>query len=296
MFPLIAAGIGALGNIFGAVTASNSAKKGAQMTHRDTRWAAKQNLKYQKQFAQHGIQWRTRDALKAGIHPLAALGAQTPGFSPSFTAGNAGEIMAQGGAAAGEMYSRAGQDISRGVSAMGDVDSKMAALQLKSAQLQLQNMELQNAALASDIALKTQAGTSPIYPSENSRYIIPGQASTVSGPLIADEAMRRQGWNPSKPSHEPGDINDVGFIRTPEGGQFPVPSADAKQRIDDDFLGTLLWNLRNRLMGPATNAQAYDPSPNVPQGYYRSYDPVNGWRTLKRERNKNDPYDGAYKY
>ena len=37
-----------------------------------------------KQFAKRGIQWRVHDAKKAGLHPLAALGAQTTSFSPSF--------------------------------------------------------------------------------------------------------------------------------------------------------------------------------------------------------------------
>lgn len=42
----------------------------------------RQNLDYQKQFAQQGIRWRVQDAEAAGLHPLAALGASGAQFSP----------------------------------------------------------------------------------------------------------------------------------------------------------------------------------------------------------------------
>lgn len=43
---------------------------------------AAQNIALQKEFAQQGIQWKVADAKAAGIHPLAALGANTTSFSP----------------------------------------------------------------------------------------------------------------------------------------------------------------------------------------------------------------------
>lgn len=46
-----------------------------------------ENIAYQKEFAKHGIQWRVEDAKNAGIHPLAAIGAQTTSFTPSLIAG-----------------------------------------------------------------------------------------------------------------------------------------------------------------------------------------------------------------
>lgn len=41
-----------------------------------------QQAALQREFAQSGIQWKVQDALKAGIHPLAALGTQTASYSP----------------------------------------------------------------------------------------------------------------------------------------------------------------------------------------------------------------------
>lgn len=71
-----------------------------------------QNIALQKEFAQHGIQWRIEDAKAAGVHPMYALGGGGAAFSPNpvvmpFTAGN--EL--------GESLAKAGQDIRRSVGA-----------------------------------------------------------------------------------------------------------------------------------------------------------------------------------
>lgn len=42
------------------------------------------NYNMQKEFAQHGIEWKVQDALRAGVHPSVALGANTVSASPSF--------------------------------------------------------------------------------------------------------------------------------------------------------------------------------------------------------------------
>lgn len=59
--------IGAGGNLAGALLGSSDAAK---------------NRALQKQFAQYGIRWRVEDAKAAGLHPLYALGAQIPSYSP----------------------------------------------------------------------------------------------------------------------------------------------------------------------------------------------------------------------
>lgn len=43
---------------------------------------ANQNFAFQREFAEQGIQKRVEDAKKAGIHPLYAMGANTPSVSP----------------------------------------------------------------------------------------------------------------------------------------------------------------------------------------------------------------------
>lgn len=41
------------------------------------------NYEHQKEFAQHGIRWKTEDARAAGLHPLFALGGAGAAFSPN---------------------------------------------------------------------------------------------------------------------------------------------------------------------------------------------------------------------
>lgn len=45
-------------------------------------YEGKRNRDMQKDFAKHGIRWRVQDGLKAGVHPLYAIGANVPSFSP----------------------------------------------------------------------------------------------------------------------------------------------------------------------------------------------------------------------
>lgn len=41
-----------------------------------------QNIALQKEFAQNSIRWRVEDAMRAGVHPMAALGISPSSFSP----------------------------------------------------------------------------------------------------------------------------------------------------------------------------------------------------------------------
>lgn len=68
--------------------------------------ASRANYEAQKEFAQHGIQWRVEDAQRAGLHPLVGAGSMGGSFSPSFQVGDTGYI------------SNMGQDISRAAMAM----------------------------------------------------------------------------------------------------------------------------------------------------------------------------------
>lgn len=48
------------------------------------------NAALQREFAQHGIQWKVADAQAAGVHPLYALGGGTPSFSPGASVSEGG--------------------------------------------------------------------------------------------------------------------------------------------------------------------------------------------------------------
>lgn len=72
----------------------------------------RQNIRLQREFAQHGIRWRVEDAQKAGVHPLYAIGANVPTYSPSSVVDPMGDAISQ-----------AGQAIGRGVAATAQPES-----------------------------------------------------------------------------------------------------------------------------------------------------------------------------
>lgn len=91
-----AAGIAAGASILGGYLSGKSQEK-----------LAGKNRQLQKQFAKEGIRWKVEDARAAGIHPLYALGASTPAFTPDI----------QSGSGLGEGIAQAGQSIQRGMQA-----------------------------------------------------------------------------------------------------------------------------------------------------------------------------------
>ena len=76
-FPWLAAA-----TIAGSLISSKMGKKAGDKQAAVNAKAAADNIKHQKEFAQHGIRWKVKDAQEAGIHPLAAIGANTQSFAP----------------------------------------------------------------------------------------------------------------------------------------------------------------------------------------------------------------------
>jgi hypothetical protein len=102
-----------------------------------------QNVAYQKEFAQKGIQWKVEDAKKAGLHPLYALGAQTTSFSP----------VPVTGSATGDAIARAGANVVKSMS-----QSKMNKLQTDLVEAQIQESRSRSiAALAQAKATNAEA-------------------------------------------------------------------------------------------------------------------------------------------
>lgn len=90
------------------------------------------NIAHQREFAQSGLQWRVADAKKAGLHPLAALGATGASFQPA--------VIPSANTGVGDAMQKIGQGIGN-----SGVDTSLQ-------KLQLENMQLQNEQLRSQIA------------------------------------------------------------------------------------------------------------------------------------------------
>lgn len=94
--------------------------------------ANRENIEMQKEFAQHGIRWRVNDAVEAGLHPLAALGANTVSFSPSSV-----------GADSTSAYAGMGQGITNAMRGISKIFSKEEREKLRGLQLQNDILELE---------------------------------------------------------------------------------------------------------------------------------------------------------
>lgn len=81
MWPAIIAAAGAIGSTL----LNNKASRDASNSAADANSA---NADFQREFAQNSLQWRVNDAKAAGLHPLAALGANLNAGIPSYVGSN----------------------------------------------------------------------------------------------------------------------------------------------------------------------------------------------------------------
>lgn len=143
---LIGAGAAIGGTILSNISGSKQSK--AQRSH-ETYLSDKQTA-LQREFAKSGVQWKVEDAKKAGVHPLAALGANTISYSPQ-QVGTSGPIV-------DNSYANMGQDISRAVMASANRKQRSieAVTSARVADAQIKNMELKNALLEKELNAPSQ--------------------------------------------------------------------------------------------------------------------------------------------
>lgn len=232
---IISAGASLAGSLLG--------KSSADKAHDAQMELGGQSLALQREMAQNGIRWRVADAKAAGLHPLYALGAQPFNSSPvSYIPGDTSGISAG--------LAQAGQDIGRAVDATRTTEERQAT---RLDALQLERAELENDLLRSQIA-KINSPAMPPMPTTRPQ-VIPGQSDIerhglMIKPTKTDVQMNPQEVTASSPlnaAQEPFPISDVGFVRTPTG-LAPVPSSDAKQRIEDQFIPEMMWSFRNHVI------------------------------------------------
>lgn len=157
---LIAGGAGLIGGAMNSISGSNANDRNLSM--------AQQNIDLQKEFARNGIRWRVADAKAAGIHPLAALGANTTSFSPV--------TAFQQGSNAGDSVALAGQNVGKMVSALPTTTDKvLTAIEIDKQKATLENMKLQN------VGLREQIDANRKNQVISSQGVLPGQADSEVG-------------------------------------------------------------------------------------------------------------------
>lgn len=244
--------------MFGALIGAGASLLGGLMGKNSAEDAAAKNAALQREFAQNSIQWKTADAKKAGIHPLYAMGAPTYSATPSYVGDNS----------FGAGIANAGQDIGRAIDATRTAPQKLTAYAQTAQKLELERAALTNDNLRADLAAKAaRTMSSPAMPSAVDPYRIPGQGN--SG--VKDVALERIRSAHGMPHMEAGPVSDIGFTRTDSGGLAPVYSADAKQRLEDDWGGMMAWNLRNRV-APSIGFNTRLPPPD--KGHAWQFNPL----------------------
>lgn len=143
---VIGAGAGLVGDVLGGLLGSKTSKSEG---HKDRKEARRQ-FNEQMDFQKNATQYRVKDALAAGINPLAALGVSS-NVSPTISAGYGGDSGSFGHA-----VSRAGdrlQNMIERLTAEKAIDDteynrESQSLDLESKRLQNEHLRLQNAALS----------------------------------------------------------------------------------------------------------------------------------------------------
>lgn len=163
-------------------------RKAQEEINRQQMQLARENMAQQREFAQQGIRWKVDDAKAAGLHPLAALGAQTTSFSPV----SVGDMSAPS-LDLGSM----GQNIGRAIDAATTAEEKGNAYTAKLQALQLERGELENSLLKTQIMKANQpAARQPSMPSPSVKYGVDGQPATAvtspSGFPVAEDKIEQK--------------------------------------------------------------------------------------------------------
>lgn len=238
------------GDIGGALIGGGASLIGADKQADAMKDAAAMNARAQKEFAQHGLRWKVADAKAAGLHPMAALGASSTSFAPSYV----------GDSPQGQALADFGQNLGNAIARTSTKSEQMFQQAMQTEQLK--NAQLQNKLLEGQIS----SINSPSRPGgaawPGSQHAIPGQGDSA---LIDTQPLQRTAHLPGQPHSEPGSITDVGWVNTASGGLAPVPSRDVKERIEDQIIQELSWSIRNQAL-PNVGHGPKPPKAALPKG------------------------------
>ncbi len=257
-----AGGLGAAGSIYEGIQNRNFSRD-----------MFNNNVNFQKEMAQNALGWRVEDAKRAGLHPLAALGANVASGAP-ISVGTPSSGMAM-----------ASQHISR---AMEATMSKRARMENRLNEAALVNSNLKNELLASQV--QAAKNPSPAYPSQYDQNVLGGQGDSTAGPMVIDVPLQRTKGSSFTRGREVGSVEDYGLAKTAQGFAI-VPSKDVKERVEDQLIPELMWALRNQIK-PFFKRPKAPSSREFPAGKGKVWK----WNKLKQEfRPVNAPWNPKMK-
>lgn len=205
---------------------------------------SREQFEYQKALHQNQIQWRVQDALKAGVHPMAALGLSSMSFSPVSSSSMPGYDNWLG---------EIGQNVDRAIQQGKSAEERKQAQALQD---RLMNIQIRKGEADADLA-ETEASAAryrlqremfPAPPPVNSPVgLISGQGDslTITNPSTLDSAIQR-GVQAGAPA-------SVRWMSNPDNSVSRVMSEKAKDATEDDLLNTIGWHIDNNLVPFAVN-------------------------------------------
>jgi len=213
------------------------------------------NYDMQKEFAQHGIKWKVDDAISAGLHPLAALGASGAQASPSF------QIGAES-APRSDFYRNMGQNLSRAIASTETTDQRAFR------KLQLERMQLENTMLRKDLQ-GDQVGAP--FPADGNSEIGGLSGQTPNAP-VQIMPMGRTASPKGKPSQAYGNVTWTTFKKFPDGSLKLMSSPDVQGDKANDVISMLSHHI-DLMSGLLTNPRQFEPSyqdnPLPPNMYWK---------------------------
>lgn len=217
-----------IGSVLSARSSENAKDASVAMSSADR--------EMQERFAKEGVRWRVADARAAGLHPLAALGAQISSPSPTAVGITPDTSM-------GDYARRTGQSLDRAMDATRTANERSDA-QLR--ELQIERARLENRLLEGQITTVHRANN-PAFPGSPS--FIEGQGD--SGRVVVQPSKVITGSS-ANAKRQPGHITEYQLTapRSDGRGSTIVPSEQMKERIEDDFIAEALWHLKNRFIAP----------------------------------------------
>lgn len=148
------------GDLAGNVLAGGLGFIGDNQNRQFQKGQANQSYDAQKEFAQNSIQWKVEDARKAGISPLAALGASGYQYSPV-------SVMDDGGSGT---WHTMGQNLSRSIAnAQSATDRQISAADVRIKNANADLAETQAKLAAWELAHRQVTPANPAVPSVSSK-------------------------------------------------------------------------------------------------------------------------------
>lgn len=272
-----------LGSIVGDIAGAAGSVVGGLLGNAASAQASQQNYEAQKEFAQNGIRWRVADAKAAGLHPLAALGAQTASYTPSAFVGDTSWM--------GDAAQALGQGIGRAAEAKmtakerareRDVADQSVALSLDTKRLQNAYLETQIQAQRQDMALqlarsaamavRTQQAVPGMPSIGGDGTVIAGQAQAYPTSRTAIEVSKVPTSMRGDPSTQAGRPPDARLYSTTSGYSV-LPNAETGDVMEAVPGAGFQWFYRNNILPYLGNFLPID-DPRRPKGYF--YDILGG--------------------